>query len=175
MGLGRWLIGALLALCTASASAQALRPWTGGAAPLLELSDTEGNAHRLADYRGGAVVVNFWATWCVPCREEMPSMEALRRSMEGRPFALLAVNVGESGAAARDFGRKLGLGFPLLLDRDSRTAKAWGARVLPASYLIGPDGRIRYSYFGELDWSSREVRAKVEALIDGGQRRAALP
>jgi peroxiredoxin len=159
------LLGGALALVAAPVLAQNLKPWTGGAPPPLELSDVEGNAHRLADYRGKVVLVNFWATWCVPCREEMPSIEALRQAMEGKPFAVLAVNVGESARVARDFAQKLSLPFPLLLDRDTRTAKAWNARVLPASYLIGPDGRIRYSYLGELDWSSADVRSRVEAMM----------
>jgi peroxiredoxin len=92
-------------------------------------------------------------------------MESLRLSMEGQPFVILAVNVGEGARAARDFGEKLMLGFPLLLDRDTRVAKAWGARVLPASYLLGPDGSIRYSHFGELDWAGKEARERVDALL----------
>jgi thiol-disulfide isomerase/thioredoxin len=162
------VLGAALALAAAAACAQSLKPWSGGATPALELSDPEGAAHRLADYRGKVVLVNFWATWCVPCREEMPSMEALRKTLEGKPFVVLAVNVGEGARAARDFGQKLSLGFPLLLDRDTRTAKAWSARVLPASFVVGPDGKIRYSYFGEIDWSSAEVRARIESLLPKG-------
>ena len=161
----RAVLFAVLALLAAGAHAQALRPWGGGAAPALELADVDGTLRRLADYRGKAVLVNFWATWCGPCREEMPSIESLRLSMEGKPFVVLAVNVGQSPRVARDFGEKLMLGFPLLLDRDTRAAKAWGARVLPASFVVGPDGAIRYSYFGDLDWSAPEVRAKIEALL----------
>src|SRR6266581_2035661 len=95
----------------------------------------------------------------------MPSIERLRRAMEGRPFAILAVNVGESGRVARDFAEKLPVAFTVLLDRDARASRAWGARVLPASFLVGPDGAIRYSYFGDLDWSSDEVRRRIESLI----------
>ena len=169
----RWLAAAALALFTAAALAQSLKPWAGGAAPALELTDTNGAVHRLADYRGKAVLVNFWATWCGPCREEMPSIEALRLSLQGKPFVVLAVNVGESGRVARGFADKLMLDFPLLLDRDARAAKAWGARVLPASFVVDPQGKIRYSYYGNLDWSASEVRAKIEALLPREPLRSA--
>jgi peroxiredoxin len=161
----RLLAGALLfALCT-SPHAQALKRWTGGATPALELAEPGGQVHRLADYRGTTVLVNFWATWCEPCRAEMPSMERLRREMQGRPFAILAVNVAEGPRIASGFAEKLSLGFTILLDRESRVARAWGARALPASYLIGPDGAIRYSYLGDLDWSSEEVRRHINGLM----------
>jgi peroxiredoxin len=169
----RLLVGALLLVCSMAASAQALKPWTGGAAPALELADLDGGTHRLADYRGKTVLVNFWATWCAPCLAEMPSIERLRRAMEGRPFAVLAVNMGESGRVARDFARKLPVTFTVLLDQDGRVTRAWGARVLPASYLVGPDGAIRYSYFGDLDWASDEVRARIESLMRKEPQRAA--
>jgi len=170
---GRWLVGASLALLSTFALAQELKPWGRAPTPLLELADVQGGAHKLGDYRGKVVLVNFWATWCVPCREEMPSLERLRLAMDGKPFVILAVNVGEGARVAGDFGMKLDLGFPLLLDRDTRTAKSWGARVLPASYLVGPDGAIRYSYVGELDWSSEVIRRRVESLLPKEKLRSA--
>jgi peroxiredoxin len=156
---------ALLLALALPASAQQLKPWTGGKAPALELTDAQGRPHRLADYRGKAVLVNFWATWCEPCREEMPSMERLRAAMQDKPFVVLAVNVGEGERAARAFGEKMQLGFPLLLDRDTKTARAWSARVLPASFVLGPDGSIRYSYFGAIDWARDDVRQAIEGLL----------
>ncbi len=155
----------LLATLALPAWGQTLNDWSGGATPELQLVDTQGKLHRLSDYRGQAVLVNFWATWCEPCREEMPSIEALRVAMQGKPFAVLAVNVGESARTARQFAANMQLGFPLLLDRDTRATKAWTARILPASFIVGPDGRIRYSYLGALDWSSPEVRKTIEVLV----------
>lgn len=158
---------ALLALfLLAGTPAHALQPWSGGPPPALQLNDLDGASHRLEDYRGRVVLVNFWATWCGPCRAEMPSIERLRGQMAGKPFAVLAVNVGESERQARAFAETLPVGFTILLDRDTATAKAWGARILPATYVIGPDGRIRYRYFGELDWSSAAVRTRIEALFE---------
>ena len=147
------------------AAAQPLKEWNGGEAPALELEDADGKLHRLSDYRGRVVLVNFWATWCEPCREEMPSMEALRARLQDRPFVILAVNVGEGARVTRAFAEKLRLNFPLLLDRDTKTTKSWGARILPASFILGADGAIRYSYLGALDWSEPQVRAAIERLL----------
>lgn len=155
----------LLAAAGRAAAQQPLKPWAGVVTPPLELADLDGKTHRLADYRGKAVLLNFWASWCAPCREEMPSIERLRAQLAGRPFAVLAVNVGESADAARAFAATMPLGFPLLLDRDTRASRAWGARVLPATYLVGPDGVARFSYFGELDWAKPDVRAVLERLM----------
>jgi thiol-disulfide isomerase/thioredoxin len=154
----------LLALAL-PAAAQELKPWPGGATPPLELSDLQGKKHRLADYRGQVVLVNFWATWCVPCREEMPSIERLRASLEGRPFAVLAVNLAEPESRIHKFLEAVPLRFPVLLDRDTRTTRAWQAKLLPATYIVGPDGAIRYRHLGELDWSKPEVRDVILGLM----------
>ena len=161
----QFLLSTLLLAAAPRAPAQPLKPWAGVITPPLELADVEGKTHRLADYRGRVVLVNFWATWCKPCRDEMPSIERLRASLQGQPFTVLAVNVGESAEKAREFAATMPLGFPLLLDRDTRTSRAWGARILPATFLIGPDGVARLSYLGELDWAAPGVRAQVEKLM----------
>jgi thiol-disulfide isomerase/thioredoxin len=150
----------------AAAGAAELKPWTGGATPPLVLQDLHGRTHRLADYRGKVVLVNFWATWCEPCREEMPSIERLRQSLAGKPFEVLAVNIGEPLGRIERFLEKMPLGFPMLLDRDTGAAKAWKARVVPATFLVGSDGRIRYVHYGELDWSSEPVRKRVAELLE---------
>lgn len=149
----------------AAAGATELKPWTGGATPTLALEDVEGHTHRLESYRGKVVLINFWATWCEPCRDEMPSIERLRQSMQGRPFAVLAVNLGEPRSRVRTFLEKMPVGFAVLLDRDTAAAKAWKARMLPATYILGPDGRIRYAHLGELDWSQESVRRAIAGLL----------
>lgn len=147
------------------ASAQPLEPAARDAAPPLELADLGGRVHRLADYRGQVVLVNFWATWCVPCREEMPSFERLRASLAGKRFAVLAVNLAEPETRIQRFLDSVPVGFPVLLDRDARAAKAWQARLLPATYIVGPDGAVRYRQIGELDWSRPDVRDAILALL----------
>jgi thiol-disulfide isomerase/thioredoxin len=156
---------ALLLALALPAAAEELKPWAGGATPPLELTDLQGKKHSLADYRGKVVLVNFWATWCEPCREEMPSMERLRVSLAERPFAVLAVNLAEPESRITKFLDTVPVGFPILLDRDTKTTRAWQAKVLPATYIVGPDGAIRYRHLGDLDWSKPEVRKQILGLM----------
>jgi thiol-disulfide isomerase/thioredoxin len=161
------------------AAAQQLRPWAGGATPPLALQDLDGRPHALEEYRGKVVLINFWATWCEPCRAEMPSINKLRAALAGQPFAVLAVNLAETEPRIRRFMEQVRLDFPVLLDRDSATAKAWRTRVLPASFLVGPDGRIRYAVIGEYDWTQDAMRQVIFSLLPPGgvssQPRAELP
>jgi thiol-disulfide isomerase/thioredoxin len=178
----RILLGLILWCCAALACAQQgasqLRPWTGGATPPLALQDLDGRPHALEDYRGKVVLVNFWATWCEPCREEMPSINRLRASLAGQPFAVLAVNLAESEPRIRRFMEQVPLEFTVLLDRDSAVAKAWRARLLPVSFLVGPDGRVRYAVIGGYDWTQDAARKAIFSLLPPGsvptQPRAAL-
>ena len=134
-------------------------------APPLGLTDANGKTQRLSDYRGNVVLLNFWATWCEPCRDELPSIERLRTALAGKRFAVLAVQMGGSARTAKDAADDLGLHFPLLLDRDSRATAAWGVKTLPTSFIIGPDGDVAFSHAGEMDWSSTEARRWVEDLL----------
>ena len=156
--------GLLLAACIDVAAASPLVKWTGGRAPALKLADAEGRERSLAEWRGKTVVINFWATWCEPCREEMPSLERLRGRLGGKPFEIVAVNVGESPERVARFTREVPVTFPIVYDRDSATAKLWKVRGYPTSYVLGPDGRIRYYFVGDLDWSSDEVVRVIESV-----------
>jgi peroxiredoxin len=148
---------------SASTAVQTYPP--GTPAKALRLPGLDGPEVDLAALRGRPVVVNFWATWCEPCREEMPSIERLRASLEGRPFAVLAVNLAEPESRIRKFLDTMPLGFAVLLDRDAKVARAWQAKMLPATYIVGPDGVIRFQHRGELDWSKPEVRRQIAALM----------
>jgi thiol-disulfide isomerase/thioredoxin len=163
----------LAALFAGGAGCAELRPWSGNAAPPeLVLKDLDGREHRLADYRGKVVVLNFWATWCEPCREEMPSMQRLEERLSGSPFAILAVDFGEGDARVKAFLRQLPLKFTILLDRDGAAARAWRVRVLPVSFVIDADQRIRYSVVGEAEWDSPAVEGAVRKLLprEAGRR-----
>jgi len=168
---GLVLAAALSAVALADAAAPAKSKFAlppSAIAPALELRDMAGRLHRLPDYRGRVVLVNFWATWCEPCRDEMPSIERLRQRMnavaKGR-FVVLAVNQAESQARVATFLQKQPLDFPILLDPFSEVWRAWKPGLLPASYLIGADGRLRYRVLGELDWSGPEAEAIVRRLL----------
>jgi peroxiredoxin len=157
------LVVAALMLVAGVTAAKDLNPWNGDRTPPLELRDLNDRVHRLADYRGKVVLINFWATWCEPCREEMPAMQALKSKLGGKPFVVLAVNVAESEVRVADFLRTMPLDFTVLHDRDSAVMKAWRVKALPSSFVIGPDGRIYYSFTGDFEWADDKV---VKALTD---------
>ncbi|MDE2119676.1 MAG: TlpA family protein disulfide reductase [Betaproteobacteria bacterium] len=129
-------------------------------APGFSLEDIDGKAHSLAEYRGKVVLVNFWATWCPPCRAEMPSIQKLYASMKGRPFVVLALDQGETVDSVFSFMGQLSPspGFPVLLDARSQAAHAFGVMGIPTSYLIDPQGRIVAQAIGGRDYDSAAMR-----------------
>ena len=139
-------------------------PWREPAAPSLALKDLAGRSHTLDDYRGNVVLVNFWATWCEPCRDELASIQALQQRLAGRPFVILLVNYGESRARVGEFVKRESISFPILLDPNQEAPRAWRVRVLPSSFLVAPDGRVRYSVIGEIDWAGVEAANLVQRL-----------
>ena len=151
-----------------AAGAGTLDPYPSeAAAPTMELPDTRGVTHNLADYRGKVVLVNFWASWCPPCLEEIPSMQRLDAELSGRPFKLLAVNVGQRPNRVRGFIKRMKIEFTVLLDESGNAFSEWGASVYPTSFLIGPEGLILYQAVGPLEWDDLEARAILESLMPG--------
>jgi thiol-disulfide isomerase/thioredoxin len=140
-------------------------PWTDAPTPPLALRDLAGSPRTLDDYRGRLVLLNFWATWCEPCRDEMASMRKLQERLAGRPFAVVLVNYGEARARVADFVAREAIAFPMLLDPNQSAPRAWRVRVLPSSFLIAPDGRVRYSVIGEIDWAGATAVEMVQSLL----------
>jgi thiol-disulfide isomerase/thioredoxin len=134
-------------------------------APDFNLLDSHGRPVALSGFRGRWVLLNFWATWCEPCREEMPSMEQLGRHIgEGR-LAILAVNQRENAAMVNRFVRSLGLNFTTALDTTGRVAGYYRVYGIPMSYLIDPDGQAIGVKSGPMDWSSSAVVNVFENLL----------
>ncbi|HYQ72094.1 MAG TPA: TlpA disulfide reductase family protein [Gammaproteobacteria bacterium] len=150
----------------ASRAAGTLEPYTEtGSAPEISLNDTRGNLHTLEAYRGKVVLVNFWASWCPPCIKEMPGLQQLQERLADRPFTILAVNVGEKRYAVWKFTKLVDFTLPTPLDAQSRVFKAWGAEVLPTSFLLDTRGQIRYRVQGDLEWNSETVISLIEKLL----------
>ena len=131
----------------------------------FELKDLENKSHTLSDYRGKVVLVNFWASWCSPCIREMPSLQRLANHFKDRPFEILAVSVSEQRARVIRQAKRINVDFTILLDKKGETFKRWQAKMLPTSFIIDPDGQIRYQAIGPLEWDSDEVLEIVEKLF----------
>src|SRR5262249_35766175 len=143
-----------------------LKPWTGAnPAPAIELKTLDGQPFRLEQLRGKVVIVNFWATWCEPCVEEMPSMQKLRTRLAGAPFEIVAVNNEEGEPRIRKFLQKVPLTFPIVRDTDGRVTRAWNAHVFPSSYVLDPEGKIRYAIADSADWVAPDIVKKIESLL----------
>ena len=161
-------VSASAGLTAAWAAGGTMKPWSGGATPPLALRDLDGKEHRLAEYKGKVVVLNFWATWCDPCREEMPSMQRLQDKLAGKPFAILAVDYGEGAPRIRDFLEKVPVHFTVLLDRDTSAATAWKVKVLPTTLVIDAAQRVRFVAVGDVGWDTPPVEAEIRKLLPPG-------
>lgn len=143
-----------------------VRPWPAARlAPPLDLVDLDGKRWTIDALAGQVVVLNFWATWCEPCRAEMPSLEAMaaRRRREG--LVVCAVNYLEAPDRIRRFLERAPFKPPILLDSDGDATVAWTPRVFPSTVLIGRDGRPATTVVGELDWGAAEAAALLDPLI----------
>ncbi|MBW7923151.1 MAG: TlpA family protein disulfide reductase [Burkholderiaceae bacterium] len=124
-----------------------------------------GGRWSLADARGSVVVLNFWASWCEPCRTEMPSLELFGRRHERGNVAVVAVNYRETDAAIRRFLEQMPVSLPILRDADGAAARDWGVRVFPTTVLVGRDGRARFSLIGEADWLAPALDELLAPLL----------
>jgi thiol-disulfide isomerase/thioredoxin len=162
----KFLTGLLMIFYLSCTAAGQLELYRGFAqTPALSLEDLGHKTHRLENYRGRVVLVNFWASWCGPCVIEMPGMQRLQEAMAGKPFTLLAVNVEESPGTVWKFAAKVGIQFPLLLDRDGQTAFDWGIDLYPTSFLIDPQGRVQYVAYGPRNWDDPDMIKAIEGMF----------
>ncbi|MDT8404810.1 TlpA disulfide reductase family protein [Sulfuriflexus sp.] len=118
----------------------------------FELDGEDGRTYRLSDYRGQVVLINFWATWCPPCRYEMPSLERLWQQVKGKGVVILAINVGEDEDTIFEFMGQYPMTFPLPMDQDGKVIKAYPVMGLPTSYIISPQGQVTHRAVGSREW-----------------------
>jgi peroxiredoxin len=138
----------------------------GDVAPNFQLRDLDGRMVTLSQLRGKIILLNFWATWCGPCRVEMPAMEQLYRTFPRKEFEILAVSTDPQGAVVtRPFQQEMGFTFPILHDSEYRVGLTYGARTLPMTFMVDRQGVIRQKIFGARDWDSPEARELIQTLL----------
>ncbi len=167
--LGWWLSAApvMAQMPVPELSYQMTRLATPVTAPDFVLQDMDGEQHALKDYRGRVIMVNFWATWCPPCRREMPSMEALYRKFNADGFSVLAVNEWEDPDLVFPYMGQLSVypTFPVLFDREGEVSQAYQVKGLPTTFLIDRQGRIVFRAVGGRDFNHPEVEQIIRDLL----------
>ena len=151
-----------------SAQAQGfdVQPWPAKKPiPVFEATDLNGNVWRASDLRGRAVLINFWASWCEPCRAEMPSLQALAQRHGSEKLLVLAVNFKEPFPTVQRFAQQSALTLPVLLDPQGALARQSGVTVFPSTVLLGADGRVHGVLRGELDWTAAQAARLITPLL----------
>jgi len=165
--LGCWIVAwAIPAQADPFSDFGVIRPRVQMAAPDFSLASLDGKPSRLSDYRGKVVLLHFWATWCVPCRSEMPVIQRLGRSHSGQGLELLCVNVDRGNRdGIRKFMLDINLQFQTLLDPDGNVRNHYEVRALPTSYLVGRNGKTIGRIIGERKWDGPEAKALIKFLL----------
>ena len=139
-------------------------------APDFKLIDTRDKVYTLSAYHGQVVLVNFWASWCEPCRKEMPSLQRAWEKLRAQGVLVLAVNWGDDAPTVDKFLQEVPVDFPILLGWDDEMIARWSIQGLPTTFIIDPQGRLAYRVAGELEWDDPQILDKVLALkekVDG--------
>ncbi len=135
-------------------------------APPFALPGLEGDKHRLSDYAGKVLVVNFWASWCAPCREELPSMNRAARKLLELPVTWLAINVGEDREAVAAFTADYPIDFSVLLDPSGRVSQSWQVTGMPTTFIVNRDGFVAHKIVGKREWDDAQHLQMLIELID---------
>jgi thiol-disulfide isomerase/thioredoxin len=162
----RWLLGLAAAGVVGAARSQSVKAWPAQRGlPDLDLPLLVGGRFTLKGRRAAPLLLNFWASWCGPCRDEMPSLELLAQRHAADGLQVLAINYQESERTVRRFIEDTGLGLPVALDADGAATRAWTSRVFPSTVLVGRDGRPRTVVVGEADWTGPAARRWMDDLL----------
>ncbi len=160
-----WLFPGMARAASLADALAVLPPQAKIEAPDFVVRTPEGDSLHLGDFRGQVVFLNFWATWCVPCRREMPAIQKLYREFRDQGFAIIALNLNEPVAAVRAFVKELGLTFPVGIDPAMVNFAVYGGRALPTSYLVGRYGKILGIVIGPREWDSKNARAYIKSVV----------
>jgi len=142
-------------------------------APSFELTDINGKIHRLSNYRGKTLVINFWATWCPPCRAEMPAMNTAWKTLQKEGVVMFAINSGESEKRVRKFLKDVPIDFIVLLDEEGDVPATWPIPGLPTTYIVDPQGRFVYRALGGREWDNEAMLDMIRAVNPVKQNKLA--
>lgn len=159
------MIRILLTLVLSTLCSVAAAVSTGRAAPDFTLRTLDGPNLRLQEQRGRVVLLNFWATWCGPCRQEMPHLNRLYDKYRAAGFTLLGVNIDDDARNAAGLSTKLGLKFPVLLDTDKKVSHLYDLATMPSTVLIDRDGRVRFVHLGYKDGYESTYEKQIRELL----------
>ena len=148
-----------------AAPATGATPTTNAVAPDFTLRGSDGRNVRLDELRGQVVLVNFWATWCGPCREEMPRLDTLYQKYHKSGFVLLGINVDDDPRTALATAAKLGVSFPVLLDTDKKVSKLYDLNTMPSTIVIDRDGKVRYLHRGYRAGTEGDYEQQIRGLL----------
>lgn len=144
-----------------------LKPYAADNPPVpIVLEDINGHTVMKNHFKGKVTVVNFWATWCGPCIEEIPSLNRLNKSMQGTPFELISINYAEEKQEVIDFMEMVHVAFPVLMDYNGEFAKQWNVVTYPSTFMIGPDGKIKYGTNAAIEWDTPEVKELIREMLE---------
>ena len=136
----------------------------GRLAPQFSVKDRSGQLHSLNDFRGKVVLVNFWATWCPPCIEEMPSMDSLQKTLDQEKFSIIAISVDDSWDSVDTFIKSSDLDLNIYSDFEGKVAKLYGTHKVPETYILNKEGIVVRKILGEIDWTSPKVLSYLKEL-----------
>jgi len=154
-----------VALSVLAASSLASSDLTGRPAPDFALKSSTGENLRLSEYRGDVVMINFWATWCGPCRQEMPLLDDLYNRYERVGFNLLGVNIDDDSSRAMDMIRELGVNFPVLFDARKEVSRMYEVDAMPVTVIVDREGTVRYVHQGYKPGYEQKYLDQVRALL----------
>lgn len=160
------LLPLLILLALLGCSKQQKPAVEGNPAPDFTLNTLKGEVVKLSELKGQVVLVNFWATWCPPCREEIPSMMRLEAAMAGKPFKMLCISIDDGGqVAVEDFFRKTGFNLPTLMDTDKQASKLYGVTGVPETFVVDKNGVILKKVVGGVEWDHPDVIAYLNGAL----------